>query len=81
MEGIRDAVRQYIQQEFLAADDPTVLKNTTPLVSSGILDSIATMKLVSFLEERFNIELQPHEVDTDNLDTLDSIATLVQSKL
>jgi acyl carrier protein len=50
------------------------------LVSSAVLDSLATLRLVSFLEERFQIEMQPHEVDAEHLDTLSAMATLVRRK-
>ena len=51
-----------------------------PLISGGILDSIATLKLVMFLEERFGIVLEAHEVDKEYLDTLDDITKLLDSK-
>ena len=35
-----------------AGEDPSELTETTPLITGGILDSFATMKLVMFLEER-----------------------------
>ena len=53
---------------------------TTPLISGGILDSLATVKLVAFLEEQYNITIEPHEASVDYLDTIAQIAALVQSK-
>jgi len=50
-------------------------------MSSGILDSIATLKLVTFLEEPFTIELQPHETDEAHMGTIADICELVESKL
>jgi acyl carrier protein len=78
---IESTVRDFIIREFLPGEDPEVLTQSTRLVTGGILDSIATLKLVSFLEEQFRIELAPHETDADHLDTIDNIATLVRSKL
>jgi acyl carrier protein len=79
-DDIRSTVKDYILQEFLPGEDPAELTDSTPLVSGGVLDSIATIKLVMFLEERFGIKLQAHEADAENLDTLTSIAELVRSK-
>lgn len=81
MDQTKTIVKDYIMQEFLPGENPDELTNSTPLVTGGILDSIATMKLAAFLEERFGISLAAHEVSTDNLDTLDSIARMVHSKL
>lgn len=81
MQEISNAVRHYILEEFLPGESPNELTDSTPLVTGGILDSIATLKLVSFLEERFRIELAPHETDADHLDTIALITALVHSKV
>ena len=33
-----------------------------------------------FLEEQFGIQMQPHEINADNLETIDLIAALVRRK-
>jgi acyl carrier protein len=76
----RQAVKEYILREFLPGENPEELKNDTPLISGGILDSIATVKLVSFLEETFSVRVEPHEIDVENLDSVDLIARLVETK-
>jgi acyl carrier protein len=53
--AITEPIRNFILQEFLPGERPDALKLDTPLVTGGILDSIATLKLISFLEERFDI--------------------------
>ena len=57
------------------------LTDSTPLITGGVLDSIATLKLVLFLEERFGVTLEPHEVDPEHLDTTACIEQLVLSKI
>jgi acyl carrier protein len=79
-EEIRDILRTFIVDEFLPGEDPRNLTDDLPLVSGGILDSIATLKLILFMEERFGIRLEAHEADKENLNTLALIAELVQSK-
>lgn len=78
---IRQTVKDYVLREFLVGERPEALEETTPLISGGILDSISTLKLVSFLEERYGVEFQAHEVSADHLDTLDDIAKIVESKV
>lgn len=80
-EEIRDSVREYLLREFLPGEDPADLTDSTPLVTGGILDSIGTVKLVSFLEERYGIRFEAHEVSVDHLDTIDKIVETVQRKL
>jgi acyl carrier protein len=80
MDAITQTVKDYVLSTFLPGEDPRELTPTTPLVSSGILDSLATLELVSFLEEKYGIELQAHDVDASRLETLDAITRLVRSK-
>ena len=80
MNHIVDAVKAYILEEFLPGENPDELTETTPLITGGILDSLATIKLIAFLDEQFKVTIQPHEADAEHMDTLSSIAKLVQSK-
>ena len=80
-DAIKGTVKDYILTEFLPGTAPSELGDQTPLIQGAILDSLATVQLVAFLEERFGIEVQAHEASVDHLNTLDDIATLVQQKL
>jgi acyl carrier protein len=81
MQEVKEVVKGYILEEFLPGENPAELTDSTPLITGGILDSLATIKLVAFLEEHFKIQIQAHETMVDYLDTLSDIAHLVQSKL
>lgn len=80
MNAIEGTVKAYILEEFLPGASTSDVNETTPLISGGILDSLATVKLVAFLEEQYNITIEPHEASVDYLDTVAQIAALVQSK-
>ncbi|MCI0731151.1 MAG: acyl carrier protein [Chloroflexi bacterium] len=81
LQEIREAIKEYVLEEFLPGENPAELTDSTPLVTGGILDSLATIRLVLFLEERFQIKIQAHETLVDYLNTLPDIAQLVRSKL
>lgn len=78
---IRSGVREYLLTEFLPGEDPAALTDATPLITGGILDSIASVKLVSHLEERYGIRLEAYEVSVDYLDTVDLVVDTIQRKL
>ena len=80
-DSIKQSVKDYIMTTFLAGESPDNLTDDLPLISRGILDSIATLKLILFLEESFGITLEAHAADKEHLDTLNQIAALVSSKL
>ena len=80
MDEIRQAVHGYILKQFLPGEDPTELTDQTPLITGGILDSIRTLKLVVFLEDRFNVTVEAHEARVENLDSVGQIARLIAEK-
>ena len=51
MNQAKEIIRNYILTEYLPGESPANLKDDTPLRTSGILDSMATLALVSFLED------------------------------
>ena len=73
-------VQQHIAQQFLGGEDPASFTDDVKLVSDGVFDSPASLRLVAFIEERFGVKIEAHEVDVDHLDTISSIADLVRSK-
>jgi acyl carrier protein len=79
-QGIKAAVKTFILNEYLPGEDPAALTDTTALMTTGVLDSIAVLKVVTFLESQFGITLEPHETVVENLNTLSDIARLVVSK-
>lgn len=77
---ISATVKDYILTEFLPGERPDALDASTPLITGGILDSIATVRLVVFLEEQFGVQFQPHEMSPDHLDSIASISETVRAK-
>jgi acyl carrier protein len=81
MANIREVVRGFILENFLAGEDPKNLTDETELKESGILDSLSTLKLVTFLEEEFKIELEANDLEAGNLSTIANIDKMVQGKV
>jgi acyl carrier protein len=80
MENVRETVRRYILDNFLPGEDASNLTDSTELKESGILDSMSTLKLVTFLEEQYKVEFEADDLDAGNLSTVANIAALVASK-
>jgi acyl carrier protein len=80
MDSIKETIRSYILNEYLPGESPANLTDDTPLRTSGILDSVATLSLVSFLEQTFGILIDAHETGVENFDRIEDIAGLVARK-
>jgi acyl carrier protein len=79
-EEIKNTIKTFILTEYLPGEDPAALTDDTPLMTTGILDSIAVLKVVTFLENKFGIIVEPHEAVVENLNTLSDISRFVGSK-
>lgn len=74
------AISHFILEEFLPGEDPAELTPTTPLLSTGVIDSVGTINLMAFLEDRFGVQIAAHEADAEHLDTVERIVRLVREK-
>lgn len=80
MEEMRQTIREYILKEFLPRENPEDLTDSLSLVTGGILDSLAILNLVGFLEQQYRIRIEAHEVNVDNFNTIAAMANFVHSK-
>jgi acyl carrier protein len=81
MNEIAETVRQFILTKYLPGESPANLRDDLPLRTSGVLDSMATLALISFIEQQYGIEIEAHETDVDNFDRIQDIVAFVQRKL
>ncbi len=79
-DNIKTEIKAYIKEKIVKNDSANI-ENDTPLISGGIMDSISTLQFVDFLEQKYKIEVLPHEVDRENLDTVNIITEFVAAKL
>jgi acyl carrier protein len=77
---IKATIKEYILREFLPGESPDSLDDTTPLITGGVLDSIATVRLIAFLEDKYGVQIDPHEMNPDYLNFLPDIAALVAAR-
>jgi acyl carrier protein len=73
-----DALLAFARDELeLDLDQHTT---STPLFTSGLLDSFALVALLAYTEQHFGFELPVEAITADVLDTLDSLAGYIDSR-
>ncbi len=77
---LHGAVRSYIADGVFNGSLPAEFNDDMKLVSTRLMDSIVTLNLVNHFEEMLNIELQAHEVNVDNLDSVNLITAFLADK-
>ena len=78
---ITDALKEFILLEFLPGEPAENLDDSTPLIAGAVVDSIGIMKLVLFIDEKFGIELEPHEMGEEFLGTIADIVKTVNARI
>ena len=81
MDQIKATLREYILSNFLQGESASNLQDDTPLRTSGIVDSLGTIQLVTHVEDTFDIEFDAHETGVENFDRIEDLAALIQGKL
>ncbi|MGA7381945.1 MAG: acyl carrier protein [Terriglobales bacterium] len=78
MDDINKVVLDYVTREYLEDGDGREITATTPLISSGIVDSFSMVSLLRFLEKRYSIHIPDEAATPDAFDTVENIAALVR---
>jgi acyl carrier protein len=78
--SIASQVKQFIVTEFIPGGKMEDIADDMDLINTGIIDSLAVLKTVAFIENEFDVSLDPEEIDTDNLKTIAEIAQLIAKK-
>jgi acyl carrier protein len=77
---IKGKIRQFLSDYSIERKMSKSLTDETKLRTSGILDSLGTLGLVTFLEKEFDFELEPDELGIEAFDSINEIARLIDRK-
>lgn len=77
MESISDFVLKYLQKEYTFPDDDVDAIN---YVKSGYVDSLAMIKFVVELEDKFSIEFSDDELSLPDFKIVGGLIKLIESK-
>lgn len=78
---IRDEIVKHFYEETVYSGlVPNPLTLDYPLISTGILDSLGLVTLLSFLEERFKFSVETMELKEDNFKNLKCLIDFVKLK-
>ncbi len=76
----KDQIRQFILQSAQRKGVST-LGDDESLSQNGVMDSLVIFRLVSFLEDTFNIRVADEEIVDENFQSVNGIEKFVESKL
>lgn len=80
MPDFENEIRTFIVDNFLMGRGDALRKDDS-FLEKGIFDSTGILELVSFIENKYSIELEPDELVPENLDSIALLARFLEHKL
>lgn len=75
----RDEIRAYISREIAGDVDPDELPDDYDLIENGILQSLAMVRLVSWLGDAFGLPVNDIDIAPEDFTTVGRIAAFVET--
>lgn len=69
-------LKDYVSQEILDGKD-IGLDDSTPLLEWGIINSMEIARMISFIEDRFRVEIPEDKINPEYFMSLSAISDLV----
>ena len=74
-----EEIRDFVVTNFLFGDASS-LQDDTSFLESGIVDSTGMLELIMFLEETYDIKIEPEEMLPENLDSVNKAVQFLGRK-
>jgi acyl carrier protein len=74
----RDSVTEYLLKRFKARLRGDTLAYDAPLISNGVIDSFGLLEVLSFLEDTFDVTIDPSEHEPSDFETVDEMMAVVR---
>ena len=70
-------IRNFVLTEFLPGADPQELNDADDLLATGVMDSLGVLKLIAWVEHRFEVTVSDNALDPDNFRSVDAVSAFV----
>ncbi len=78
---ITEIVKNFLLDNYLFGYDENDFNEDSSFLEYGVLDSMGIMELLTFIEDRFSIEILDSEVIPENMDSINSVSRMIIRKL
>ncbi|MET9480027.1 MULTISPECIES: acyl carrier protein [unclassified Streptomyces] len=70
-------IKQFVIEEFLPDVSAEELADDHDLLSDGVIDSLGVLKLIAWVEDRFEVAIGDEDLDPDNFRSVAAIDAFV----
>ncbi|MET9697479.1 phosphopantetheine-binding protein [Streptomyces sp. NPDC006529] len=68
-----DTIKHFVISEFLPGTAPTELPVDHDLLNDGVIDSLGVLKLIAWVEDRFELAVGDADLDPNNFRSVEAI--------
>ena len=80
MTTVEQEVRTFLAENFSLGRAITNLTSSQSLTERGFVDSVGIVEVLTFLETRYEIQINDDETVPENIDTIDNIVRFIHMK-
>ncbi|MCP4178667.1 MAG: acyl carrier protein [bacterium] len=78
---IKEKIRKYIISNLTVFEEEAQFTDSDNIFEMGFVNSLFAMKLLSFIENEFEIRVENDEMEVINFSSVDNISKLIQCKI
>jgi acyl carrier protein len=73
------AIKTFIRTELIYDDEKDFDENTN-LIERGIVDSMSLVRLIAYIEENYELQVQDEDIVPENFSSLNKIGTFIKDR-
>ena len=77
---LKEQVRQFIEANLVVFEDEADFTDGDNIFEMGFVNSLFAMKLVSYIEQEFGIEVDNEDLEISNFSSVDRIVGYIENK-
>lgn len=74
-------IRRFIHQNLSISEENKNFSDDDNYFQLGFVNSLFAMKLVNFVEQKFEIEVENDDLDLENFSTINNLIALIHKKV
>ena len=75
--NFKKTLRKFVKKNYFIKDS---FSDSDSFFENGIIDSTGVLELVSFIEDKYDIQVKDEELIPENLDSIDNLSKFLKSK-
>jgi len=77
---VKEKIRKFIEGNLVVFEDEAEFSDSDNIFEMGFVNSLFAMKLVSYIETEFEIEVDNDDLEISNFSSVDRIAEYIAGK-